>query len=109
MRTNEKDLSRLRDAVAAAKDERARLAAEAEQLDGAERELNELSADEFLGTIPPDAYQRRRADLDGRRRDLRDRRQRVDATVATLARRASELAEQIARDRQAEIEARPGR
>jgi cytochrome c-type biogenesis protein CcmH/NrfG len=82
------ELDRLRSALDAAKADRARLKSEAATLDAAGRELAELTADEYLGTIAPDEFERRRAELETRRRDVQERRDRTETIVATLARRA---------------------
>jgi hypothetical protein len=64
-----------------------------------EAELAELDADEYLGTIEPSEYERRRAEVEQRAFEARKDRDRKARIVAALRGRAADLAQAIARDR----------
>jgi hypothetical protein len=97
------EIDRLRDALAQAEQDVARLRKESKALDAAQADLDQATVDEFLGDLEPAAYERQRADLEARRRDVAERLSRTEVIVATLSRRCAEQVEEAGRQREAEI------
>jgi hypothetical protein len=81
------EIDKLTDAHTRARGDLLGLDAERALIDADEAQLAESSADEYLGTLPPDEFLRRVADLERRKADLRAREERARALVRTLAAR----------------------
>ena len=89
------ELARLADKLADAErqldhDRRAEEHAQAEQ-----QQLGELDADEYLGSIDPHEYARRRAAIETHLVEARQARERSERIVETVRRRAADLADEI--------------
>lgn len=98
------ELGRLDEAIVRAEAELTAAEAEVQASEALEAELGELSADEYLGNVAPHEYERRRAEVEERRRSADRARERAETVVSTLRARAADLAEQIAARHEAEAE-----